>query len=244
MTESHKTLAKIIVVVIVGVFTLYGVMLMIGGFSPLLIVCVVGGAALISFARRVQKTEVIFRFYVTADEVLRADEGRYRFEIADVIQAGEKVLRMMPDPPPLSRFALGALYSLIGDHNGAVEQLGFAAEEEVMKESPHLLPSLQLRRYVGRLRQIERRPNRWARISAAMASLERMHRERGARLLAESQQHLKRMVEAFEEETPKQSSSSPSGLKIPFDRPLRSVKAPPPISEVLNDVYQDDRKNS
>ena len=57
----------------------------------------------------------------------------------------------MPDAPPLSRFALGALYYSIGDHNAAVEQLGFAAEEEVLKESRHATPSRQLRRYVGKI---------------------------------------------------------------------------------------------
>ena len=76
------------------------------------------------------------------------ERGRYHFEIAEVIKTGEKVVRSMPDAPPLSRFALGALYYSIGDHNGAVEQLGFAAEEEVLKESRHVSPSRQLRRYV------------------------------------------------------------------------------------------------
>ena len=167
------------------------------GVTPIVIVCALVAGVLIfmTFRRSARRdTEVIFAFYVAADEVLRDDDHdrrRYRFEVADVIQAGEKVVRSMPDPPPLSSFALGALYSLIGDHNAVVEHLGIAAEEEVLKESSHVSPSRKLRRYVKRLRQIERAPERWPKLAAAIAGLERMHQERAARLLAESQQQLK-----------------------------------------------------
>ncbi|MEP6743711.1 MAG: hypothetical protein ABJB61_14530, partial [bacterium] len=133
-----------------------------------------------------------------------------------------------------------ALYYSIGDYNAAVEQLGFAAEEEVLKESRHILPSRQLRRYVAKLRQIERRPKRSATIIAAMASLERMHQERGARLLAESQQQLKRLVEAYATETSQQPQRLPHDVRISTSRTLGSITAPPPISQVLNDIYQED----
>jgi hypothetical protein len=142
----------------------------------------------------------------------------------------------MPDAPPLSRFALGALAYSINDYNGAAEQLGFAAEEEVLKESEHLAPSRQLRRYVSKLRKIERRPRRYAKINAAIVSLERMHHERAARLLAESQKQLKRMVEALSEPV----DPPRSGLPISSLRSLKSITAPPTISEVLNDVYQEE----
>jgi hypothetical protein len=192
-----------------------------------------------------RKTKVIFRFYIAANEILMdGDRGRYHFEIAEVIKTGQKVIRSMPDAPPLSRFALGALYYSIDDHNAAVEQLGFAAEEEVLKESRHLAPSRQLRRYVSRLRRIERRPKRYAKINAAMASLERMHQERAARLLAESQQQLKRLVEAHESEMSEQIRAPRRDLPIPSSRSLKSITAPPTISEVLNDVYQEDRTTS
>jgi len=151
--------------------------------------------------RASRKTKVIFGFYVAANEILvDGDKSRYHFEIAQVIKTGERIVGSMPDSPPLSRFALGALYYSIGDHNAAVEQLGFAAEEEVLKESRHATPSRQLRRYVAKLRRIERRPKLYAKVNVAIASLERMHQERAARLLAESQQQLKRMVEAYEGE--------------------------------------------
>src|SRR5258705_315993 len=129
----------------------------------------------------------------------------------------------------------------MGDDNAAVEQLGFAAEEEVLKDSRHVLPSRQLRRYVRRLRQIERRPRRYAKLNAAIASLERMHQERAARLLAESQQQLKRMVEAYEGEMSEQIRSPRKDLPISNSRSLKSITAPPTISEVLNEVYQEDR---
>jgi hypothetical protein len=187
--------------------------------------------------RAARKTRVIFGFYVAANEILIDGEGnRYHFEIADVIRTGEKIVRTMRDAPPLSRFALGALYYSINDHNGAVEQLGFAAEEEVLKESEYLAPSRRLRRYVKKLRRIERRPKRYAKINAAISSLERMRYQRGARLLAESQKQLLRMVEAYDSEIVEQSRSLP----ISSGRSLKSINAPPTISEVLNEVYQEE----
>jgi len=213
--------------------------------APVMILAIVGLGLLVVLALKIRanrKTKVIFRFYVAANEILMDGErGRYHFEIAKVIKTGQKVIRSMPDAPPLSRFALGALYYSIDDHNAAVEQLGFAAEEEVLKESRHLAPSRQLRRYVSRLRRIERRPKRYAKINAAMASLERMHQERAARLLAESQQQLKRLVEAHESERSEQNRAPRRDLPISSGRSLKSITAPPTISEVLNDVYQEDR---
>jgi hypothetical protein len=215
---------------------------------PLILVGVLAVGLLVLLAFKIRanrKTKVIFGFYVAANEILvDADGSRYHFEIAEVIKAGQKVVTSMPDAPPLSRFALGALYYSIGDHNAAVEQLGFAAEEEVLKESRHVSPSRPLRRYVGKLRRIERKPKRYAKINAAIASLERMHQERGARLLAESQQHLKRMVEAYEGEMSEQSRSPRKDLPISSGRSLKSITAPPTISEVLNEIYQEEPKAS
>jgi hypothetical protein len=247
MTASHKKLAirigagVLIVVAIVGALEIVRV-------APLVIAGLAGVGLLVFLALRFRangKTRVIFGFYVAANEILvDGERSRYHFEIAEVIKTGEKVIRSMPDSPPLTRFALGALYYSIGDHNAAVEQLGFAAEEEVLKESRHVLPSRQLRRYVDRLRRMERRPKRWARTNAAIASLERMHQERGARLLAESQQQLKRMVEAYEGEMSEQLRSPRRDLAISTTRSLKSITAPPPISEVLNDIYQEEPKAS
>lgn len=246
MTPSHKKLLiKIVAAVLIFAFvTTFAIVV----HAPVLVVTffslgfLTGGLLAL---RAKGQTEVIFRFYVAADEVLSADEKRpYRFEVANAIKAGEKIVRQMPDPPPLSRFALGALYNSIGDHNGAVEQLGFAAEEEVLKESSHVSPSRQLRRYVERLRQIERDPKRSAKIRAAIASLERMHQEHAARLLAESQKHLKRIVEAYDNEMSEQVDAPTKGMTISTSRSLKSITAPPPISEVLNEIYQEEPKAS
>jgi hypothetical protein len=246
MTASHKNLAVIgaglfVVALIIGVWEMVRV-------TPVVIVGVVAGGLLVLLAFRIRtnrKTKVIFGFYVAANEILLDGErSRYHFEIAEVIKTGERVVRSMPDSPPLTRFALGALYHSIGEHNAAVEQLGFAAEEEVLKESRHVLPSRPLRRYVDRLRKIERRPRRWKKTNAAIASLERMHQERAARLLAESQQQLKRMVETYEGEMAERMRSPRRDLVISTSRSLKSITAPPPISEVLNDIYQEEPKAS
>jgi len=218
------------------------------GLASVLIVCIAGSGLLIFVVikgRQRRKTEAILGFYVVANEILADEErSRYRFEVAEAIKTGERVVSSMPDPPPLSSFALGALYHSIGDQNGAVQNLALAAEEELLKESPHVAPSRQLRRYVRRLRQIERRPERWPKVNAAISSLERMHRERAAHLLADNQIQLKRLVEAYEGEKSQQSDPAPTGVRISAERPLRSIKSPRPISEVLNDVYQEDQKTS
>jgi hypothetical protein len=247
MTASHKNLAirigagVLVVVLIVGVWEMLRV-------APVIMIGLVAVGLLVLLALRIRanrKTKVIFGFYVAANEILLDGErSRYHFEIVEVIKTGERVVRSMPDSPPLTRFALGALYHSIGDHNAAVEQLGFAAEEEVLKESRHVLPSRPLRRYVERLRKIERRPGRWKKTNAAIASLERMHQERAARLLAESQQQLKRMVETFEGEMAERMRSPRRDLTISTSRSLKSITAPPPISEVLNDIYQEEPKAS
>ncbi len=215
----------------------------VGQRSPLILVALAAIGLIVMVVLKVRasrKTKVIFGFYVAANEILVDGEGsRYHFEVAEAIKTGEKVVRSMPDAPPLSRFALGALYYSTGDHNGAVGHLSLAAEEEVLKESHHVSPSRQLRRYVRRLRQIERRPKRYAKLNAAIASLERMQHERAARLLAESQQQLKRLVEAHESEMSEQIRSPRRDLPISTRRALKSITAPPTISEVLNDVYQE-----
>ena len=243
MTTRQKKLAitlgaaLLVIVAIVGVIELARfALLVIGGLVAL--------AVVVFLLYRVwanRKTKVIFTFYVAANDILvDGERSRYHFEIAEVIKNGERVVRSMPDAPPLSRFALGALYYSVNNHNAAVEHLALAAEEEVLKESQHVLPSRQLRRYVRRLRRIEKRPKRYAKINAAMASLESLHRERGARLLAESQQQLKRIVEAYENQMSEQIRSPRRDLPISTRRSLKSITAPPTISEVLNDIYQEE----
>lgn len=237
----HRIAAAIAVV---GILTVLGLKFI--GLLPAVLVCVAGAGLLVFVVikgRQRRKTDLIFGFYVSANEILGDDERRrYRFEIAEAIKVGEKVVSSMPDPPPLSSFVLGALYHSIGNQNGAVQHLALAAEEEVLKESPHVAPTRQLRRYVRRLRRIERRPERWVKINTAIRSLERMHAERAAHLLAQNQVQLKRLVEAYEIGKSQQLAPAPTGDRISPDRSLRSIKSPRPIAEVLNDVYQEERK--
>lgn len=244
MTPNRKKIAIRLGAGVVIVVAIVGVLLMVRAL-PIIAVGFVALGLLVVVALKIRanrRTKVIFGFYVAANEILvDGDKSRYHFEIAKVIKTGERIVRSMPDSPPLSRFALGALYYSIGDHNAAVEQLGFAAEEEVLKESRHATPSRQLRRYVAKLRRIERRPKLYAKLNAAIASLERMHQERGARLLAESQQQLKRIVEAHEGQMSEQIRAPRRDLPISNSRSLKSISAPPTISEVLNEVYQEDR---
>ena len=219
------------------------------GFASVIIAFLLGtGVLVVLGVKRWQRHQIeeILDFYVVANEILGDTERsrRYHFEIAEAVKTGEKVVGSMPDPPPLSSFALGALYHSIGNQNGAVQHLALAAEEEVLKESPHVSPSRQLRRYVKRLRQIERRPERWPKVYAAIRNLEQLHHERAASLLARNQVQLKRIVEAFEGEKPLQLDSGSTGMRISSSRPLRSVKTPPPISEVLNDIYQEENTTS
>lgn len=238
--------AVVVLTAVVAIVTVIGLKFV--GVLPAVLVSAVGGGLLVFVAikgRQRRKTEVILGFYVSANEILDDEEQRrYRFELAEAIKTGEKVMRSMPDPPPLSSFALGALYHSVADHNGAVQHLALAVEEEALKESPHVAPSRQLRRYVRRVRLIERRPERWPKVYAAIRKLEMMQRERGAQLLLQNQTQLKRMVEAYEVGKSLQLAPSPTGNRISLDRPLRSIKSPRPISEVLNDVYQEDRKTS
>src|SRR5678815_4811258 len=108
MDAATGKLAKKVIAVIVIVAMLGAV-----GFSPVIMVLVTGLVFVVwLFARRAQAREVerIFDFYIAADAILREEERRwYGFEIAEVIEHGENLLDIMPDPPPLSYYALGAL---------------------------------------------------------------------------------------------------------------------------------------
>ena len=195
--------------------------------------------------RAKRKTKTIFGFYVAANDVLSDGDGsRYHFEVAEVIKNGERVVRSMPDAPPLSRFALGALYYSIDDHNAAVEQLALAAEEEVLKESRHVLPSRQLRRYVRRLRQIEKRPKRYAKINAAMASLNDASRTRRAIARGKPTTTQATWSKLTKIELSEQNRTPRRDLRISTQRSLKSITAPPTISEVLHDIYQENPEAS
>lgn len=191
-----------------------------------------------------QQTERIFDFYISADEILRQRERRwYGFEIAEVMDSGNEVLNSMPDPPPLSLFALGALCHTVGDHERVLEYLGQLIEGESSEEWQQSTPSPQLRRYVTMLRQLERNPVRAPLALGALRSLERLRERHTAEFLAESRRLLNR-------ENPEGRYESTRIAPAPVvlgESPSRHISgqngmvAPPPICDVLHDVYEDEK---
>lgn len=129
----------------------------------------------------------IFEFYLSANEILRDDERRwFGFEIYEVINRGEHILRMMPDAPPPVHFALGALYHYVGNFKEAEERLHYVLQDEHADEKKLLTASDELREYAKLLREIEREPAKAPLTSAAFRSLERARKNRGEKLLEES----------------------------------------------------------
>ncbi|HVI71258.1 MAG TPA: hypothetical protein VM656_07215 [Pyrinomonadaceae bacterium] len=114
------------------------------GLSPVIMVFVTGVFLVVwLFARRAQAREVerIFEFYIAADAILREEERRwYGFEIAEVIEHGESLLEVMPDPPPLNYYALGALYQRLGNHQATVEYLSRLIDDESYDETHRTKP--------------------------------------------------------------------------------------------------------
>jgi hypothetical protein len=224
-------------------------MLVAVGLSPVVMVFVTGTVLVIwLFARRAQAREVerVFDFYVSAEAILREEERRwYGFEIAEVIEHGENLLEIMPDPPPLNYYALGALYQRLGNHHATVEYLSRVTEDDLYSEAHRIAPSPQLRRYVMMLRRIEYYPSTAPQTLAAIRSLERARQRNAAKMLCESRDLLnaeksgtKEGVHARETfDTRHEMSFSPS-------LPLSAISAPPPISKVLNDIYQEDPRAS
>lgn len=130
------------------------------------------------------ETRKIFEFYLSANEMLREDERRwFGFEIREAIQRGEAILRTMNASPPLVHFALGALYQKIGDHSSALRHLVDAVEAPAADELSIVIPPPELREYVRLLRRIERAPAESPLTSAAVRSLERARKNRGAEML-------------------------------------------------------------
>src|SRR6185437_2729307 len=188
MTSAGKLTTKAIAVIVIVA------MLDAVGVPPIIMVLFTGMCFVVwLFARRAQAREIerIFDFYIAADAVLREEERRwYGFEIAEVIEHGESLLDIMPDPPPLNYYALGALYQRLGNHEAAVEYLSRLNEDEHVDETHRTSPSPQLRRYVSILRRIEYQPSTAPQTLAAIRSLERARQRNAAKLLLESRELL------------------------------------------------------
>lgn len=238
MSSAGKFTTKAIAVIIVVA------MLNAVGFPPVVMVLITGAVFVVWLcARRAQAREVerIFDFYIGAEAILREEERRwYGFEIAEVIEHGESLLEMMPDPPPLSYYALGALYQRLGNHEAAVEYLSRLKEDEFCNETHRTSPSPQLRRYVSILRRIEYQPSTAPQTLAAIRSLERARQRNAVKMLIESRNAVEREKKAVKPET-KLPEAVETREEVHFGSSLPQ-SAPPPISTVLHDLYQDETR--
>ena len=197
-----------------------------------------------------QDTGRIFEFYIRANDILRDEERHwFGFEIAEVIERGERVLHSMTDPPPLLYYALGALYQQVGDYESAVEHLSFVVESEQADERHRFTPSPELRRYVHILRKLEREPTEAPQTMAAIRSLDRARRHRAAELLAESRERLKAVptisqAQASPKPSLKESAPGAESAQITAAKRPATLVPPPPIADVLRDVYEEEKKTA
>lgn len=198
-----------------------------------------------------QETGRIFEFYIAANDVLRDEERHwFGFEIAEVIERGESVLRLMQDPPPLIYFALGALYHRAGDHEAAAEHLSYIVENDLSDERHRYVPSPELRRYVQILRKLEREPTVAPQTMAAIRSLDRARHNRAAFMLAESRERLNvipTLKSAPVTNVSFKETSTDGEQATKADATARhqtTLAPPPPIAEVLRDLYEEEKKTA
>jgi len=233
MSSSAKKLLQrvVAVVVIVALLDMVGV--------PTVIMMFFTGVVLVVFfvSRRSQNRELerIFEFYVAADAILRDEERRwYGFEISDVIADGERALEAMPDSPPLHYFALAALNYQVGRYELSEKYLTQLLEDENYDERHLTSPSPQLRRYVSMLREIEYNPVIAPQTLAAVRALERARRRKAKQMLDESRRFVEATADRVRNQTTIEHSSAPPAQ-------LNAVTPPLPITELLHDIYRDDR---
>lgn len=200
-----------------------------------------------------QDTGRVFEFYIHANDILREEERHwYGFEIAEVIERGERVLHSMSDPPPLLHYVLGALYQQAGDHEAAIEHLTFVVDNEQSDERHRFSPSPELRRYVQILRKLEREPTEAPQTMAAIRSLERARRHRAAELLAQSRERMQTVQKISQSPTTSRATlkesmhgaEAPQSITAPNAKRPAVLVQPPPISDVLRDVYEEEKKTA
>ena len=241
MTSTGKLTTKAIAFIIVVA------MLSGAGFPPVIIVLITGAILVVWLcARRAQSREVerIFDFYIAAEAILREEERRwYGFEIAEVIEHGESLLEIMPDPPPLNYYALGALYQRLGNHEAAVEYLSRLSEDGHGDETHRTTASPQLRRYVSILRRIEYQPSTAPQTLAAIRSLERARQRHALKMLLDSRSVVEAEKSAVKEETHiPEVIETREEISFNSSSPLSAISPPPPITKVLHDDYQDETR--
>jgi hypothetical protein len=197
-----------------------------------------------------QESGRIFEFYIAANDVIRDDERHwFGFEIAEVIERGEHLLHSMTDPPPLVYFALGALYFKAGDMEAAAEHLSYIVENDLSDERHRHTPSAELRRYVQILRKLEREPAVAPQTMAAIRSLDRARHQRAAFMLAECRERLNIIPTlnpaSVSDATSYQTSAGNNpAMNAETSRRQASHAPPPPIAEVLRDLYEEEKKTA
>jgi len=252
MSKGQETAQRLIAILVI--------MAMLGVMGIPLTVILFFATVVYFVWRAVQRSERrdvknIFDFYIAADAILRDEEKRwYGFEINHVVSEGERVLHLMPDPPPLVYFTLGALHHRAGNHESAAAHLAYVLEDERGDEHSRTNPSPDLRRYVEVLRRVEREPAEAPMTMAAIRNLERARRARAAAMLEESRVRLR-------EAAAKEALPSPAAAVPPAPRPAEAERtptfaprrtpappptpsAPPPIAEVLRDLYEEEKKTA
>lgn len=195
-----------------------------------------------------QETGRIFEFYLAANDILQNAERRwYGFEINEVTEEGERILRGMEDAPPLVYFALGALYHKTGDYHAAAEHLSNIVEDELSDELHRISPSPALARYVTILRKLEQTPAEAPRTVAAIRSLERARFNRAFTLLEDCQRRIKSIPTASNV-PPREASAAVSRNRSEVSQEIvdedRPHTQPPPIAEVLRDLYEEEKKTA
>lgn len=197
-----------------------------------------------------QETGRIFEFYIAANDVIRDEERHwFGFEIAEVIERGEHLLHTMTDPPPLVYFALGALYYKAGDMEAAAEHLSYIVENDLSDERHRHTPSPELRRYVQILRKLEREPAVAPQTMAAIRNLDRARHHRAAFMLAECRERLNLIptlnpASVNDAASYQTSVGSNPAMNAETSRRQNSHAPPPPIAEVLRDLYEEEKKTA
>src|SRR5690348_14003579 len=153
------------------------------------------------------------------------------------------MLEVIPDAPPLSYYALGALYHRLGNHQATVDYLSRVFEDELGEETQRTKPSPQLRRYVMMLRRIEYQPSVAPQTLAAIRSLERARQRNAEKLLLESRELLEaEKTNNKSEQHVTEATDVREAMSYAPSLPLSAISAPPPITKVLHDVYQDETR--
>src|SRR6185369_5665807 len=142
----------------------------------------------------------------------------------------------------LSYYTLGAMHHRLGNHQATVEYLSRVVEDELCEETHRTHPSAQLRRYVMMLRRIEYHPSSAPQTLAAIRSLERARQRNAAKLLIESRELLAAAKNVTEQQPVAEATEIHEETSFAPSLPLSAISAPPPITTVLHDLYQDETR--